>query len=397
MKTVTWASVPVAASSLLLSLPSFHGYFSPIRVALIRHVLLESGTVLTYLPITTQLAKSAPREGAGVYFALFSSGIEALNLASSVVSSEVTNVLGVTSTNFTNLSSLIVLCTICNIIPLLATLGMASKDRSTISVEEDDTAGPCLPSGNADLVSLGTGEHAASVFAGVRRFRTHSLKRHYGGPRYLDTHPAGVGRNVYKHWGKKKMVKMMHELLLTDYNSELGDVDNEVVLAAKLWAKEALNATRQAIDYATAANALAHQPHSHHGNIHHHPLYGGRLVHSSCEGLLGVCLPLVMWAYDFLRSDPPVARKLITHLRANNVVLKSWQNDRNLPPTFKLRGVTRICRLILYLLIFGAITGPLMSPNAREFGVECERRATCKLGCAVDSFPALSCERRQDL
>ncbi|EER17929.1 hypothetical protein Pmar_PMAR027645 [Perkinsus marinus ATCC 50983] len=40
----------------------------------------------------------------------------------------------------------------------------------------------------------------------------------------------------------------MHELLLTDYNSELGDVDNEVLLAAKIWAKEALDATRQFLE-----------------------------------------------------------------------------------------------------------------------------------------------------
>lgn len=56
---------------------------------------------------------------------------------------------------------------------------------------------------------------------------------------------SGIGRNEYKHWDDRKTVKMMHELLLTDYNSELGDVNNEVLLAAKIWAKEALDATRQ--------------------------------------------------------------------------------------------------------------------------------------------------------
>ncbi|KAF4734256.1 hypothetical protein FOZ63_013768, partial [Perkinsus olseni] len=124
MKVVSWASAPVAASSLLLTIPAFEGRLDPIRVALFRHVLLEFGSVLTYLPITTQLAKSAPKEGSGVYFAIFSSSVEALNLASSVVSSEVTNVLGVTSGNFTNLTPLIVLCTACNTIPLLVTLNM---------------------------------------------------------------------------------------------------------------------------------------------------------------------------------------------------------------------------------------------------------------------------------
>lgn len=40
MKVVSWVSVPVAASSLLLTLPAFEGRLDPIRVALARSGLL---------------------------------------------------------------------------------------------------------------------------------------------------------------------------------------------------------------------------------------------------------------------------------------------------------------------------------------------------------------------
>ncbi|KAF4670088.1 Calcium/calmodulin-dependent 3',5'-cyclic nucleotide phosphodiesterase 1B, variant 2 [Perkinsus olseni] len=249
MKVVSWASVPVAASSLLLTIPAFEGRLNPIRVALFRHVLLEFGSVLTYLPITTQLAKSAPKEGSGVYFAIFSSSVEALNLASSVVSSEVTNVLGVTSGNFTNLTPLIVLCTACNTIPLLVTLNVDDGGNGDPAPGGgDEEPGSFLPSGAASE-HVDRYEPTLAAFPRLRRSHIRSFDKRVGSPARLDTHPPGVGRNVFKHWSDRKTAKMMHELLLTDYNSELGDVDNEVLLSAKLWTKEALRATQQVITF----------------------------------------------------------------------------------------------------------------------------------------------------
>jgi len=99
-----------------------------------------------------------------------------------------------------------------------------------------------------------------------------------------------------------------------------------------------------------------------------------------------------MWAYDFLLAEP-TARKLSTHLKANNPFLRWWCRETYLPEDMQLDPIYRFSRLLLTLSVYIVVVCFFLRKDS-TYSRECDFRNVCLQACIDENFPELPCTRR---